>query len=278
MNRATAMFFNLVTLVFIAATIIVFVVVISIAGDAAEPPSFLAPESDDPLPTEVVIASPTPRPSWTPSHTPTDTPTPLPTATRTPTPTATGTATLTPSVTYTPSVTVTAPPSATVTPTPSPTLPPATLTPTRTTTPVPSETPVPSLSPTGPAGQLTSPFPFIVQPDSLILRSNFINDQGCDWQGIAGLATETNGTPVVGVRVRVNGPNIEERSTLTGTASSYGPSGWAVTLGDAPMTGQYTVDLWVNEERVSPTVEIVFPGSCQQNLATVNFILTRPLE
>jgi hypothetical protein len=35
------------------------------------------------------------------------------------------------------------------------------------------------------------------------------------------------------------------------------------------------VSLWAKGVQVSPVVDIVFPNSCQQNLATVNFIQTR---
>ncbi len=265
MNRAANAFFNLVTLLFFLATILVIAVVISIAGDTMEPPIF-APEEDETLPTQVVILSPTPKPSWTPSLTPTATPTDLPTETPTATPTATATVTLTPTVTRTPTIT----PTFTLSPTN--TLIPPTATPTATATPTPTVTPI------GPTPTPTTEFPFIVQPDSLILRANFANAAGCNWQGIAGQVTTTGGDPVIGVQVRVNGTDIEQRTTLTGTNTFYGPSGWEVVLGNQPRTGLYTVELWANGTRVSPVVEIVFPGSCQQNLATVNFIQTRPLE
>lgn len=265
MNRAANAFFNFVTLLFFLATILVVAVVIGIAGDAMEPP-ILAPEADAVLPTQVAIASPTPKPTWTPSLTPTATPTGTPTATLTPTPTATGTATATPTVTPTPTIT----PTFTLSPTN--TLIPPTATPTATATATPTVTPI------GPTATPTSQFAFMVQPDSLILRSNFANAAGCEWQGIAGQVTTTSGDPVIGVQVRVSGTTIEQRATLSGTNTFYGPSGWEVVLGNQPQMDRYTVELWANGTRVSPVVEIVFPGSCQQNLATVNFIQTRPLE
>jgi hypothetical protein len=49
-------------------------------------------------------------------------------------------------------------------------------------------------------------------------------------------------------------------------------------LGSQPAQGRYTVELWANNTRVSPTVELVFPGICQQNLAQINFIMTRPYQ
>lgn len=116
-----------------------------------------------------------------------------------------------------------------------------------------------------------------MQPNSLILRENYANSAGCSWQGIAGQATTIFGEPLIGIQVRVVGME-KELSTLTGTNTFYGPSGWEVVLGEQAASGWYTVELWSDNERVSPTVEVVFTGSCQQNLATVNFILARPLE
>ncbi len=276
MDRAGNLFFNVVTLIFTVSTLVVGIVVLAIAGDAMEPP-ILAPGEDDPLPTQVVLSSPTPRPSWTPSHTPTITPTYTATITPTVTPTGTATASATFTLTSTPTITNTPLPTVTGTVTPTNTLIPPTATPTRTNTPTPSITPSVTPSPTGPTATPTSQFPFIIQPNSIILRENFANTAGCNWQGIAGQATDTRAEPVIGVQVRVRGPE-NEYSTLTGTNTFYGPSGWEIVVGNQALVARYSVSLWYNNVQVSPTVEIVFPGSCQQNLATVNFILARPLE
>ena len=117
----------------------------------------------------------------------------------------------------------------------------------------------------------------MVQPSSLILRENFANSAGCAWQGIAGQVTTDRGEAVTGVQVRVTGADIGERTTVSGTNQVYGPAGWEVVLSNTTNNGRYQVALWANGVQVSPTVEIVFPNSCQQNLATVNFIQTRPM-
>lgn len=261
MNRAANLFFNLVTIIFVVLTALTLTVILRIAGDAMEPP-FLQPGAEEALPTQVVIDTLTPRPSWTPSRTPAPTNTHAPTATPTETPTATGTSTRTPTTTVTPSTT------ATFTLTPTNTLVPPTATPTQTNTPTPSITPTPTA---------TVEYAFIVQPNSIILRENYANTQGCNWQGIAGQVTTPQGEPVIGVQVRVASPE-RELTTLTGTNTFYGPSGWEIALGSQPSVGRYTIALWYNNQPASPPVEIVFPGACQQNLATVNFILNRPLQ
>lgn len=281
MNRAAHLFFDLVTLLFVAATAVVVVVVLAVAGDAIDPPLF-APPSPLPLPTLVQLSAPTPLPTWTPSLTPTETPTstatepstPTPTATFTPSATFTATGTFT--STFTPTITPTASFTASFTPTPTNTLVPPTPTPTRTLTPTPSLTPSPTPSPTGPT---LAPYPFIVQPDSLILRENYANPAGCAWQGIAGQATTQRAEPVLGVLVRARDLTTgAELSAMTGTNPFYGPSGWEIVLSTQVTTRSYALSLWAQGMQVSPEVTIVFPGSCQQNLATINFILTRPLQ
>ncbi|MCD4687483.1 MAG: hypothetical protein K8S97_16255, partial [Anaerolineae bacterium] len=194
--------------------------------------------------------------------------------------TLTPTFTLTPTATTTLTWTPTDTPPATLTPslTPTNTLVPPTLTPTPTHTSTPSLTPTFSPTPTGPSPTATSVYPFRVQPDSIMLRENFANPAGCNWQGISGQVITNTGEAVIGVQVRVRGEGITELTTLAGTNQFYGPSGWEIVLGSQPAQGRYTVELWANGAPVSPSVELVFPGVCQQNLAQVNFIMTRPYQ
>jgi hypothetical protein len=272
MKRRRSLLFNCLTFVFLALTVGAIYVVYSIATDALKPP-LLAPKATEVIPTVALLEAPTLGPSWTPSITPIPTETFTPTQTLTFTPSATNTATATASITTTP------PPSATFTPSPTNTLPPPTFTPTKTLTPTPSDTPTFTPSPTGPSPTPTetlSAHPFIVQPGSLILRQNFSNPAGCNWEGIAGQVTTDRGVAVVGVQVRVTGTGISELSTLSGTNTFYGPSGWEIKVADAVNNGHYQVSLWASGVQVSPVVDIIFPNSCQQNLATVNFIQTRP--
>lgn len=265
-------FFNCMTFVFMALIVVAAFIFYAIATDAMKPP-ILAPKATEVVPTLAPQITPTPWPSWTPSLTPLPTNTFTPTATLTETPlppTATNTATGTSTITYTPTHTET------FTPSPTNTLPPPTATSTKTLTPTPSETPSPTLTPTGPTLTPTSEFPFMIQPGSGLPRQNFGNPAGCNWQGIAGLVTTDQGEAIAGVEVRVRGDNMAELSTLSGTNLAYGPSGWEVQVATTPNNGRYFVDLWVAGKQVSPTVQIVFPGSCQQNLAMVTFIRTRP--
>ena len=262
--------FNLVTVLFVLLTIGAVIVALGIAGDALEPP-VLKPSATAVIPTLAAFGAPTPRPTWTPSSTPTDTPTPTETPTGTLTPTETPTATPTQTGSPTPSITptLTISPTVTVSPTftlsPTNTLPPPTATFTRTPTPLPPATPL------GPTPTPIVEFTFMVQPGSVILRENYGNTAGCNWQGLAGQVTTDRGEPLVGVEVRVRGEGVSP-ATLSGTAPFYGPSGWEIKVADGPNTGRYVVELWVAGQQASPGQEIVFPGACQQNLATLNFI------
>ncbi len=268
MPSVKAAFFNGVTLIFGALTALAVALVVGVASDAIAPPAF-APATQAP-PTLAHLPSPTPWPTWTPSDTSTPSPTPLPTNTPTATwtPTASATHTATPVLpTLAPSVS------------PTRTRVPPTFTPTATRTPTASATYTATpLSPTPGAAQLHSAYPFILQPHSLILRPNTVNERGCAWQGMAGLVSTASGEPVTGVLVRVYDAEGSELTTLSGSNDVYGPGGWEVALGEESAEARYGVDLWANGIQVSPTIEITFPGTCQSNLATLNFVQTRPLE
>jgi hypothetical protein len=271
MGQGAKFFFNCVTWVFLGLTVLLLIAFYAIITDRMESP-LLAPPKTEILPTEAMFGTPTPKPSWTPSETP------LPTRSFTPTFTPTLTLTPTDTPTLTPTVTDTPGPTSSFTPSPTKTLVPPTATPTKTPTPTASLTPTVTPSPTGPTAtpvKTLSPYPFMVQPSSLMLRENYANSAGCKWQGIAGQVTTDRGEPVTGVEVRVTGEDIGELSTLSGTNEIYGPAGWEIVLGDKTNSKRYQVALWSGDVQISPTVEIVFPNSCQQNLATVNFIQTR---
>jgi hypothetical protein len=258
------LFFNSVTALFVVLTLVVVAMIVAIAADVMDPPIF-APEKVVALPTVAAFGSPTPGPSWTPSNTP------LPTATGTLTPPFTPTPTFTPTITNTPG------PTGTFTVTPSRTPAPPTYTPTRTPTPTASLTP--TVTPTGPTPtpqNTLSAYPFIVQPSSLIMREYSPEPGSCQWQGVGGQVTTARGEPIKDIQVRIVDDNGGEWRARGGTNQTYGAAGWEIKLSSETNNGRYALSLWANDVQVSPVVVIVFPNACQQNLATVNFIQTRP--
>jgi hypothetical protein len=104
----------------------------------------------------------------------------------------------------------------------------------------------------------------------------FAEPGGCQWQGVGGQVTTARGEPVRGIQVRIVDDTGREWRVRSGTNQTYGVAGWEIKLSSETNNGRYTVSLWANDEQVSPSVVIVFPNACQQNLATVNFIQTRP--
>jgi hypothetical protein len=238
--------FNSVTLIFAGLTVGAGVATAAIALDVLRPPLF-APDGGNAAlpPTLAALSGPTAQPTWTPSPTREPSATPPPTATPSPTLTATPAATSTPGPTA----------ASTASPTASRAQPTATVTPTATWTP----SPTPTITP------------------SPLLREIFVNTAaGCYWLGVAGQAVSPRGEPVIGIEVRIAGDDFPGASTTTGANTAYGPSGWELTLSDRPTGDRYQVALWSDDQQISPTVEIVFSGSCQQNLAIVNFVQTRP--
>lgn len=61
MSENTTFFFNVITIIFLALTLLVGLMVLSVASGSMEPP-ILAPGEDDPLPTEYVPITLTPSP------------------------------------------------------------------------------------------------------------------------------------------------------------------------------------------------------------------------
>ncbi len=278
MGRGTNRIYNIISLVFLVLALLILVFV---GVRMTQAPTVVA---------TVVAALPTA--AVLPSLTPTLTETPVPpTATFTLTPSPTNTETFTPSPTFTwtliPTLTTTAVPP-TFTPLPSATwFPSATITPslTITFTLVPSLTSVPSTTPlpTATVNSFTpqptepppSPFPFRLRDPQPVYTLNFANSAGCSWQGIGGQVSDMGGVAINGIRVHVYGAGIDTYST-SGSNSLYGPSGWEVPLANIVTTSVYFVELQSQGGTIiSETVQVSFPGNCQQNLALVNFQQTR---
>lgn len=287
MGRGSNRIYNVISLIFLVLAFVVLGVVIVRLGQPAiaVTPQVAALPTLANLPTLTPTSThtpipPTPTPSDTPTLTPTDTPPPSATFTWTLIPTRTGTPvpptfTPLPSSTITPTFTPsdTPPPSATITPSLTITF---TLTPSQTIPP--SNTPqvaAPNNFTPQPTQPPPSPFPFRTRDPQPQFTLNFANSAGCQWQGIGGQVTDLNGQAIGGVRVHVYGSGIDVFST-SGSNTLYGASGWEVPLSNAVNTNVYFVELQSQGGTIiSDTVQVRFPGNCQQNLALVNFQQTR---
>jgi hypothetical protein len=179
--------------------------------------------------------------------------------------------------TATPTITTTPPPR-TATPESSATAPRPTRTATYTPTPPPTATRVPSRTPSGPTAPPTntrSPFNYTLQPGSPTYLSNFLNNAGCDWFGVAGRAFGVDDRPVIGLMVKVIQDQTELPPVLTGSAPAIGPGGYEVYLGDHPVasTNLLKIQLFSNTgTALSEQYSIDTQADCTKNLIMVNFL------
>ena len=280
MGQGRARVFNILTLIFLIATIVfgVWVVLRMLQPPPQTAQSVAAVPTIQQLPTLTATSTPTntPLPTFTPSNTPvppTIAPTRTPTNTPVPVlPTIAPTDTPRPTDTTVPTSTVTPIPSNTIIPSITPSL---TLTTTLPVTPTVPETPGSGFvaQPTQPP---PSPFPFTLKDGQVIFSGNFANSAGCAWQGIGGQVFDVNNQPLTNVRAHVFGSGIDTFAQA-GSNSLYGPSGWEVPVGTVLSGNTYQVELQtVNGTIISQPVTVVFTANdCQRNLALVNFIASR---
>jgi hypothetical protein len=204
----------------------------------------LVPPSATPVP-GTQVEFPTLPPEWTATDTPTVTATPGP-RTATPEPSATS-----------------ARPTRTATNTP---------TPTATATRVPSRTPS---GPTAPPTNTRSPFNYTLQPGSPTYLSNFLNNAGCNWFGVAGRAFGVDDRPVIGLLVKVVQDQTELPPVLTGSAPAIGSGGYEVYLGDHPVASSNLLRVQLFSNTGTPLSEqysIDTHADCTRNLIMVNFL------
>ena len=188
-------------------------------------------------------------------------------------------------------------PAALILPTSTPTLrslpptwtPTAEILPTETATPLPSATPIlvvvegtPSAEATSVISPTETPFngyyTFALQnPPNAIDSTIFKPDLGCNWSGIGGQVFDLQGSPVKGIGVMVRGTyngKIIDISSLTLDASSYGPSGYEITLGDKPMNTHQSLYIQLFDQAglaLSDKVYFDTYEDCEKNLLIINF-------
>lgn len=156
---------------------------------------------------------------------------------------------------------------------------------------LPAGTPTPTFGPTltpGGFGPTPTVTPTILYPtftpspaapqssfqlhDEVVFTSNFANDHGCDWQGVAGQVLDASGQPLIGTRIIALGEG-DRLETESGTASAYGASGWEIQVGNAAREVFFLVAIYdeVRGEFVGG-IRVDFPGDCSSNLALLNLV------
>jgi hypothetical protein len=164
------------------------------------------------------------------------------------------------------------------------TLPMQTLAPTATFTPTPT---VIAATPSGPFDQPTptstprvnSIYSFALQAEPRAIDSSLFNPaRGCEWMGVAGQAFDLKNSPLaLGIIVQVGGVvdgKVLNITSLTGTATQYGPAGYEVTLADKPVATQGVVWIRLLDQSgfaISDRIFIATSSDCTKNLVIVNF-------
>ncbi|MBZ0287620.1 MAG: hypothetical protein K8I30_08390, partial [Anaerolineae bacterium] len=151
--------------------------------------------------------------------------------------------------------------------------PPATDTPIPTVGPTATFTPIPveALPTTEP-----SLFPFVAANGGAVYVPNG-NDQGCDWASIAGSVTDLVSAPLDGFGVHITGANLDE-TVFTGSTQTFGPGGFELFLNGAPQVETFGIQLLSPAGvPLSEVYTITTRATCEENVAVVSFLQTRPI-
>lgn len=161
---------------------------------------------------------------------------------------------------------------------------------TRTTAPTQPSLPTPTAilaTPVAPSGS-SSPTPtfkpssgyaFIPQSEpKAIDAALFSPGRGCQWMGVAGQAFDIKGSPVpLGIEIRLAGildgkPILT--TSLTGTAVTYGPSGFEFFLSEKPIASKNSLWIQLLDQSGLPLSDRVYFDTfadCSKNLVIINF-------
>lgn len=118
---------------------------------------------------------------------------------------------------------------------------------------------------------------YSVQRGSPAAIPNFVDiEAGCNWSGIGGQIFDENGSPVIGLMVKVSGtfdghPVLEY--VYTGSSERFGPGGYDLQLSDRLVSSQsIRIQLLATDATpLSMPFMLRTYDTCQQNLLVVNF-------
>lgn len=143
---------------------------------------------------------------------------------------------------------------------------------------VPTDTPPPF----DPTATSSSGFglPFQLEESGVIYAPNS-NGRGCDWASIAGTVVGLDGAPVNNYGVQIidqENPDRLSARVFSGSALTFGPGGFELTLGGTPLMGIYTVQLFSPVGApVSEVYTVITSSECDQNVVIINFVQVREL-
>lgn len=122
-------------------------------------------------------------------------------------------------------------------------------------------------------------FEFDMQTVEPLFTTNFTNlEASCDWMGIGGQIFGKDQQPIDGLVIVVEGAvdnNMVEALGFSGLAPQYGPGGYEIVLAKKSKPGIFWIQLFdVDANPVSQAYLFQTPGTCEQNLAIINFTLS----
>src|SRR5215207_6095318 len=131
----------------------------------------------------------------------------------------------------------------------------------------PTKTAKPTSTPKAPFGGS------FTQVESTIIHPEL----ACSWAGIGGTVVDANNSPIIGTVVvlsgTLNGSTIEQQ-TVIGINKKYGPSGFEVVVGTAPVESNKTLYVQLVDQQnipLSDPVQITTSTECNKNLVMVRF-------
>ena len=169
------------------------------------------------------------------------------------------------------------------TPTPTPTATQTPIPPTPTATPTitvevilatPGSEPTPTPTPTEPDSAYA--FTIVGQPEA-IDSTNYHPELGCNFLGIAGQVFDLRGSPVLGIRVQVNGWLGDEYILLygmSGLAQAYGIGGYELKLAETPAASRGDLFIRLLDQQGIPLSDRIYfdtYADCARNLVIVQF-------
>ncbi len=152
----------------------------------------------------------------------------------------------------------------------------ATITPTFTATlpPTPSETATATLLPEQDVHYKVS----LGSPKAIAV-TKFHPEVGCNWMGVGGQVFDdkgsavTNGSVILVISGWLGGEYLE-KTGIVGMAPQFGPAGYEIQLGDAPLASQGTLSIQLFDTQGNPlTNPLPFDttDACDRNLILINF-------
>jgi hypothetical protein len=109
-----------------------------------------------------------------------------------------------------------------------------------------------------------------------VLLPNFVYPElGCAWMGVAGQVFGKDGSPVEGLVVVVEGLINDQKVEglgFTGLSPAYGPGGFEIQIANESDGGIFWIQVFDQSGNpVTGAYSYVMPGTCEQNLAIINF-------